>query len=125
MRRKTPPAAVSGAAVREELLVLATANAGKLREFRSLLAGLPLRIEPQEVRPRDRGRREIALSRRIRGGGGGSTCTHSECSSGAKLKKTCDACVTDICAEDSYCCNTKWDSQCVSEVSSICGDTCE
>jgi XTP/dITP diphosphohydrolase len=49
MRRKTPPAAVSGAAVREELLVLATANAGKLREFRSLLAGLPLRIEPQSA----------------------------------------------------------------------------
>jgi XTP/dITP diphosphohydrolase len=49
MRRKTPPAAVSAAAVREELLVLATANAGKLREFRSLLAQLPLRIEPQSA----------------------------------------------------------------------------
>ena len=35
--------------MREELLVLATANAGKLREFRSLLAGLPLRIEPQSA----------------------------------------------------------------------------
>ena len=29
--------------------MLATANAGKLREFRSLLAGLPLRIEPQSA----------------------------------------------------------------------------
>ncbi len=49
MPRKTSPAAVSDAAVREELLVLATANAGKLREFRALLAGLPLRIEPQSA----------------------------------------------------------------------------
>ncbi len=47
MLRKTQPAAVSGAAVRENLLVLATGNAGKLREFRDLLAGLPLHIEPQ------------------------------------------------------------------------------
>jgi len=47
MPHKTPPAAASGASVRDDLLVLATGNAGKLREFRSLLAGLPLRIEPQ------------------------------------------------------------------------------
>jgi XTP/dITP diphosphohydrolase len=49
MLSKTSPAAVSGAAVREGLLVLATGNAGKLREFRSLLAGLPLHIEPQSA----------------------------------------------------------------------------
>jgi XTP/dITP diphosphohydrolase len=33
--------------VRDDLLVLATGNAGKLREFRSLLAGLPLLLRPQ------------------------------------------------------------------------------
>ena len=33
--------------VRDDLLVLATGNAGKLREFRLLLAGLPLHLEPQ------------------------------------------------------------------------------
>jgi hypothetical protein len=58
------------------------------------------------------------------GGGGGSTCTHSECATGAKLKKGCDACVTEICSQDSFCCGTKWDSQCVSEVSSICNESC-
>jgi hypothetical protein len=62
------------------------------------------------------------------GGTGGSTggsCSHSDCSSGTKLVASCDPCVQEICASDSYCCATKWDSQCVSEVSSICGkSTC-
>jgi len=56
--------------------------------------------------------------------GGGTTCTHNECATGAKLKKGCDSCVTSICAQDSYCCNTKWDSVCVSEAGSICGESC-
>jgi 3',5'-cyclic AMP phosphodiesterase CpdA len=43
---------------------------------------------------------------------------------GAKLTKSCDPCVTKICAKDSYCCNTAWSSICVDEVSSICGQTC-
>jgi hypothetical protein len=58
------------------------------------------------------------------GGGGGSTCSHSICSSGVKLTSSCDACAADICSYDSYCCTTYWDSQCVSEVSSICGESC-
>ncbi len=47
MPRRPSPAAASGAGPRERLLVLATGNAGKLREIRALLAGLPLRIEAQ------------------------------------------------------------------------------
>ena len=47
MPHRPPPAAASGGAWRDGLLVLATGNAGKLREFRSLLAGLPLRISAQ------------------------------------------------------------------------------
>ena len=43
---------------------------------------------------------------------------------GQQAVKTCDACAGNICGQDPYCCNTKWDSQCVSEVSSICGETC-
>jgi XTP/dITP diphosphohydrolase len=43
------PTAPDGALAHGQLLVLATSNAGKLREFRSLLAGLPLRIEAQSV----------------------------------------------------------------------------
>ncbi len=57
-------------------------------------------------------------------GSGGGSCSHSICSSGVKLTKTCDACANDICTYDSYCCTVKWDSQCVSEVSSICGESC-
>lgn len=58
------------------------------------------------------------------GGGTGGTCSHNECNAGAKLKSGCDSCVTKICAQDSYCCNTKWDSQCVGETASICAETC-
>jgi hypothetical protein len=58
------------------------------------------------------------------GGGGGTTCAHSICTSGVKLTGTCDSCAGDICSEDSFCCNVKWDAQCVSEVSSICNKSC-
>jgi hypothetical protein len=56
--------------------------------------------------------------------GSTSTCAHDVCNTGTKLKSTCSSCATDICSEDSYCCTTKWDSQCTSEVASICGETC-
>jgi C1A family cysteine protease len=56
--------------------------------------------------------------------GGGSGCTHPFCSTGAKLASGCDSCATKICAADSYCCSTQWDSFCVGEVSSVCGQTC-
>ena len=63
------------------------------------------------------------------GGGGadlasGNSCAHSLCISGVKLTSGCDPCVTQICAQDSYCCVTKWSSQCVTEVTSICARSC-
>src|SRR5579883_521985 len=48
-------------------------------------------------------------------------CAHPICSTGSKLSKSCDPCVTEICDQDSYCCYRKWDAQCVGEVGSICG----
>ena len=42
----------------------------------------------------------------------------------ALLVSGCDPCATKICAADSYCCGTKWDSVCVGEVASVCGQTC-
>ncbi len=57
-------------------------------------------------------------------GGGGSTCSHAVCSTGTSLKASCDGCATDICGVDPYCCTVFWDSICVSEVGSICGDSC-
>jgi hypothetical protein len=58
------------------------------------------------------------------GSGGGSSCAHSICSTGTKLTSSCDTCAADICSLDAYCCVVKWDSQCVGEVSSICGESC-
>jgi hypothetical protein len=55
---------------------------------------------------------------------GGGTCAHPICSTGTKLTASCDACAGQICAADSFCCNSQWDSQCVGEVSSICHQTC-
>ena len=53
-----------------------------------------------------------------------NTCSHPLCSTGSKLVSSCDPCATKICAADSYCCSTAWDSICVGEVKSICGKTC-
>ena len=57
--------------------------------------------------------------------GTGNTCSHALCSTGSRLTASCTACATDICEKDSYCCNHRWDSVCVGEVKSICGETCE
>jgi subtilase family serine protease len=57
-------------------------------------------------------------------GSTGGTCSHNECSTGAKLVSGCDACVTKICAADSYCCASSWDATCVGEVATVCGATC-
>ncbi len=58
------------------------------------------------------------------GSGGGGTCAHAECATGGKLASGCDSCVTQICGKDSYCCSNTWDSTCVAEVGTICGETC-
>jgi hypothetical protein len=57
-------------------------------------------------------------------GGINGTCSHAICSTGTALESSCSSCTTEICTSDSYCCDTKWDAQCVDEVSSICSDTC-
>jgi len=55
---------------------------------------------------------------------GGGTCAHAICATGSKLTASCDGCAAQICAADSFCCNNQWDSQCVSEVSSVCNQSC-
>jgi hypothetical protein len=54
----------------------------------------------------------------------GGTCAHDICVTGKPLDANCDKCAAAICAVDSFCCNSMWDSICVSEVQSICGQTC-
>jgi hypothetical protein len=57
-------------------------------------------------------------------GGGAGTCGHDVCATGVELTSTCDACAASVCAADSYCCATKWDSICVGEVATYCSQTC-
>ena len=52
----------------------------------------------------------------------GPTCDRSTCEVGPPLDAGCDACIADICAVDPYCCGTWWDSICVGEVVTVCGD---
>ncbi len=58
------------------------------------------------------------------GGGGTNTCSHAYCSTGSALTNSCASCVTKICSSDSFCCSHSWDSTCVAEVGTICGETC-
>ncbi len=47
-------------------------------------------------------------------------CDHSVCLSGPALNASaCGATVASVCAADSYCCTTWWDSACVAEVYSV------
>lgn len=56
--------------------------------------------------------------------GAPSSCAHAICASGGKLTASCNPCVATICASDSYCCATAWDSTCVGEVASRCKTSC-
>lgn len=67
------------------------------------------------------------------GGGGGTpppTCAHDKCATGVALSASaCGSVVAAVCAADSYCCTTGWDSTCVNEVysfgnSAACAGTC-
>ncbi len=52
----------------------------------------------------------------------GSSCAHDECTAGVALTKSCSTCAGQVCASgaDPYCCSTKWDATCVSEVNLYC-----
>lgn len=52
------------------------------------------------------------------------TCSHLLCSTGTALVSGCNTCATSVCAADSFCCSSSWDSICVGEVTSICGLAC-
>ncbi|WP_437523577.1 hypothetical protein WME79_34360 [Sorangium sp. So ce726] len=51
-------------------------------------------------------------------------CAHSQCDAGGALAPSCDPCAASVCAVDSFCCTVAWDSTCVQEVGSICGQSC-
>ena len=44
-------------------------------------------------------------------------CSHNICAEGAALVAGCDpGCVSSVCSVDPFCCNSSWDSICVSQV---------
>ena len=51
-------------------------------------------------------------------------CAHDVCSTGVKLGSGCDSatgnCVSKVCAVDSFCCTSTWDTLCVSRVRTEC-----
>ena len=53
-----------------------------------------------------------------------TACAHGLCAAGPALAASCDPCAAKVCASDSFCCATDWDSQCVSEVGKVCGAPC-
>lgn len=66
----------------------------------------------------------VSLVGNYTGGGGGGSCAHDKCTTGVALTSGCDSCVTAVCAADSFCCSSSWDSICVGEVTSVCGLSC-
>ncbi|HZF54064.1 MAG TPA: hypothetical protein VE093_35710 [Polyangiaceae bacterium] len=54
------------------------------------------------------------------GGGGPGVCDHDVCTAGGPLGTGCDMCASQVCAVDSFCCDTQWDAQCISEVAQYC-----
>jgi endonuclease/exonuclease/phosphatase family metal-dependent hydrolase len=52
--------------------------------------------------------------------GSGGACAHDPFTTGAALAAGCSACTAAVCAADSYCCSTAWDSTCASEAAARC-----
>ncbi|MBC8073538.1 MAG: hypothetical protein IAG13_34775 [Deltaproteobacteria bacterium] len=55
--------------------------------------------------------------------GGGAGC-HDQCVAGEAMGDSCNACVSQICAEDPFCCQTEWDEVCVGHVATVCDGAC-
>jgi hypothetical protein len=51
-------------------------------------------------------------------------CCHDLCVSGFPPAPTCNPCVAQVCAADSHCCTTTWDSSCIEQARIICGLIC-
>lgn len=58
------------------------------------------------------------------GSGGSPVCTHDVCEEGPALANGCSPCVTSVCNDDPYCCDTNWDYVCTFAVFDVCGTDC-
>ncbi len=57
-------------------------------------------------------------------GGGEATCAHDECAEGEALDPDCSPCAAAVCAQDSWCCDTDWDSLCIDIAASQAACSC-
>lgn len=55
--------------------------------------------------------------------GGGANC-HDQCTTGAAMDASCSPCVSQICADDPFCCQSSWDDICVGHVAETCDGQC-
>jgi hypothetical protein len=55
---------------------------------------------------------------------GPQNCSHTACDKGPALAESCSPCAAAVCAQDPFCCATKWDNLCVSEANQLCGAEC-
>ncbi len=62
----------------------------------------------------------VASSSSSSGSGGMGACEHDVCTKGVMMTDGCNKCVADVCANDSYCCDTEWDEVCVGETADYC-----
>jgi len=56
--------------------------------------------------------------------GGSGNCDHDVCTAGTALDPSCGACAEAVCSHDNFCCESEWDSVCVSEVDQYCATSC-
>ena len=56
--------------------------------------------------------------------GAPAPCDHGICTPGGPLNPACNACVSQVCTDDPFCCNTGWDIPCVSQVRTTCFIDC-
>jgi Necrosis inducing protein (NPP1) len=54
----------------------------------------------------------------------GRSCAHDVCTTGPALAHSCSHCAAQICEKDPFCCSTDWDSQCASQVNTVCRLRC-
>jgi len=52
----------------------------------------------------------------------GGTCEHDACVEGDAAAAECNACTTEICATDAFCCDGAWDATCVVAAAAV--DSC-
>lgn len=60
----------------------------------------------------------------VKGNISSAPCCHDLCQTGFPPVPSCDPCIADVCAINSHCCTTGWDSSCIEQAKTTCGLVC-